>query len=241
MVRVFSVLCLCLVVALPARASTVSVAFSGTVFRVTGPQSFLDVSPIAVGDTLNLTATLFANPTSSVSGATAFYLDPYMSLSGQIGSYSFAMTTTPDAFRPIPVQRLSIADNSSGVDRVQASSSVSGASVGPYQATLFGVDLRDDTQSTISSLSYDPMLFDQSYIDVLKALPLDGNGRLQFDAQAQLDFRTTDRRAPGGRVFIDLKATPVVAAPVPLPASALLLVTGVGVIALRGRRRAPLG
>ncbi|MEM1047792.1 MAG: VPLPA-CTERM sorting domain-containing protein [Pseudomonadota bacterium] len=84
----------------------------------------------------------------------------------------------------------------------------------------------------MSDRSYDPLYFDQSFLTRLALVPLDALGRPQGDEQVRLLFKTSDPRGPTASIWIDLKVDPATLAAVPLPASGLLLLVGMGVMAL---------
>ena len=222
-----------IVFAFPAQASTVTVGYTGTVFRITGDAGFVAAVPVTVGDAFSVSAEMKTNPGVSFSVTRNFYLDPFVSLTGTVGSYGFSMATVADAFRPIPDQQASVANSMQGTDHVSARTTISGATVGGFQPVVFQYDATDTTGTTLSSRNYDTRYFDQSYLDELALLPLNGFGRPSGNAQVQLRFKTTDPNGPTGSILIDVNAEAAQLAPVPLPASAWLLLAGVALLVRR--------
>ncbi len=225
-----------LLTALPLRAATMDVGYTGTVYRITGAAEFLAAVPVAIGDTLSVSATMLTNPILSPSVETDFYLDPFVSLTGIVGGYTFSLTTTPDPFRPIPNQNAAITNDIRGLDRVSTRAHVAGGDIAGYQATNFQYDASDASAGILGDRSYDPLYFDQSFLTRLALVPLDSFGRPQGDAQARLLFKTSDPRGPTASIWIDLKVDPATLAAVPLPASGLVLLIGVGILSLFGAR-----
>ncbi len=233
MIRAIFLACLLTLTAASSHSATISL--TGTVFGVSGPSEFTNAVPIQIGDAFNMTATVEDKRAPDTTSSGTFYYDVFTALSGQVGGYAFSLSTTPDAYSPIPVNRAYLADNVSGRDRIETRASVAGGLIGDYRAALFSHEVRDDTAGVLTGEAYDPALFGQPLVNALAGLPLSSFGGLQYDAQASLLFRTDDTRAPTYQIFIDLKAAPI--SPVPLPSSGLLALAGLIILPFATRKR----
>lgn len=212
------------ILAMPAHASTFSVDFRAKASLIIATPSNLTAfsadAPFDVGDTLSVSAVFTRTPTapSTINGYT-LYQDALVSLSGSIGGYTFA-EEQPSNFTLVRGEEYPDIVG----DRIFSQHGIDGNDIAGWQPADFIYTVFEFTENLLPDDSFGPSLFAPELLQGLTP-PLDS-----------ADLILTFQRPGFGSVQVNadlLVATHV--APVPLPASAWLLM--IGVAGLLARRR----